>query len=182
MYCTNCGTRVDSGNFCPQCGRPIVNRQAPAQVVTPPTGSSLPAGIDRDNKGVIRWTCPERDYTVHFYMDENRVGMRVVHKEREDTVGSAFKEMVKSGLELAANDIVMNSDAYSGQDLPWDSNEGGNSSYLTFSYIKKIKQNPKKFEILLKESISSMSLRMTAQQYPFILDYIIRHVPDAKIK
>ena len=58
----------------------------------------------------------------------------------------------------------------------------GSSAYLTFSLLKKIRLNPKKSELLLKENISSLSLRMAAQQYPFILDYVLRHAPQAKVK
>lgn len=91
--------------------------------------------------------------------------------------------MVKSGFELAADNIVMNSDSYNGQDLPWDpSGNGIGSTYLTFTYIKKIKKNPKKHEITLKESISSLTLRMNEQQYEYVLDYILRCVPNAKVK
>ena len=61
MYCTNCGTRVDNGNFCPQCGKPIVTQQTAYQTA-PSTSDSLPEGIYLDNKGVVCWIWPERGY------------------------------------------------------------------------------------------------------------------------
>lgn len=174
MYCAKCGFKLDEGNFCPQCG---------ARQITAQSGdNTLPEGVIRDENGVISWIWPERDYSVLFFMDTDRAGMKVVRKEKKETVGSAFKELVKSGVELVADNIVTDSDAYAGLDLPWDTAGGGNSTYLTFKYLKKIKRNPKKNEIQLKENISSMTLYMTAQQYPFISDYVIRHAPDAKIK
>ena len=174
MHCTNCGTKVDNAKYCPRCGKPIQTQRA---------DSTLPAGITRDKSGIICWAWQEREYTLHFYMDSNRVGMKSVPNKKEETVGSAFRDMVKSGLELAASSIVMSSDAYNGQDLPWDSSSDGiGSTYLTFSYIKKIKRNPKKHEITLKESISSLTLRMNEQQYEYVLGFILRCAPNAKVK
>ena len=177
MYCSKCGTKLDKGNFCPECGAPIQKRQ------TPDISSSLPKGISVDGNGVISWIWQERDYTLYYYMDANKVGMNSVPNKKEDTLGSAFKDMLKSGLELVASEIVMNSDAYNGQDLPWDSlGNGVGSTYLTFSYIKKIKRNPKKSEIMLKESISGLTLRLSVQQYQFVLDYVLKQTPQAKVK
>lgn len=174
MYCKYCGTMVNNGNYCPRCGKPIQIQRV---------YRALPAGITRDKNGVIYWNWQDRDYTLYFYMDSNRVGMKSVPKSKEDTIGSAFRDMVKSGLELAASSIVRSSDAYNGQDLPWDSSgEGVGSTYLTFSAIKKIKRNPRKYEITLKESISSLTLRMNEQQYEYILDCILRYAPNAKVK
>lgn len=144
--------------------------------------SSLPRGIVRDAQNVIRWTQKERDYSLYFFMDSGRIGYKVVHNPKEDTVGSAFKDLLKSGAELAADNIAMDSETYAGQDLPWDESGGVGSTYLTFSYIKKVKLNPKKCEIKLKESISRMTLEMTEEQYPFIAEYIIQHVQGAKVK
>ena len=192
MFCSNCGTSIEGGRFCPNCGAPVIHQPTPApssavcssaSPVRAETGIALPQGITRSENGEIGWIWSERDYTLQFRMDEARIGYRCVPNPKEATVGSAFKELVKGGLELAADMIVMNSDAYIGQDLPWDSTDGSPGSiFLTFSAIKKIKAIPKKNEIKLKENISSITLRLTAQQYPFVLDYVTRHAPHAVIK
>lgn len=91
--------------------------------------------------------------------------------------------MVKSSVDLAASNNAMDSEAYSGQDIPWEANgEGIGSTYLTISYIKKVKRNPKKSEIMLKENISCMTVRMTAEQYPYVEEYILRQVNDVVVK
>ncbi len=174
MYCVNCKAEIGNNNFCPKCGTPIQSQQ---------NGMSLPRGVACDTNGVIRWLWKERDFTRYFFMDTSRVGYKYVQNKKEETVASAFKELVKSGIDLAASNIAMDSEAYAGQDLPWEaSGEGIGSAYLTFSYIKKVKRNPKKCEIKLKESISSLTIQMTSEQYPFIVDYIIQHAPNAKVK
>jgi len=90
---------------------------------------------------------------------------------------------VKSGAALVADNIVMNSDSYTGQDMPWDtSDEGANSISVGFAYIKKIKSNPKKGEIKVSENITSITLNVTPQQYDFIFNYIVAHCPNAKIR
>lgn len=174
MYCTNCGTKVEKGNFCPQCGTPI-NRQQ--------SSISLPHGVIQDDNGVIRWAWKERGYTNYYFMDQNRIGYRCVHDQKDDTLGNAFRELAKSSMDLAASNVIMDSEGYTGQDMPWEPNgEGIGSTYLTFSFIKKVKRNPKKSEIMLKENISSMTVRMTAEQYPYIEERIIRHVNGAAVK
>ncbi|MEE0875500.1 MAG: zinc ribbon domain-containing protein [Ruminococcus sp.] len=187
MYCANCGARLDEGNFCPRCGAPVIEYREPVKLVenSDPSfaATSLPEGIICDENGVIRWAWQERNYTHWFFMDEKRAGMRSVPVVKEETVGSAFKDMMKSGFELALSGIVRSSDCYNGQELPWESNgDGSGCLFLAFSSVKKIKGNPDKNEIRLKDILSNITLRVSAAQYPFVLDYVIRHAPQAKVK
>ena len=185
MFCTNCGNKIENGNFCPNCGATVARRRAadvPAQE-RGERGQALPEGMFRDEKGVIRWVNKEGNVIRFFWMDETRVGYRAVVEQQADTLGSAFKEFLKSGAALVADNIMTDSDSYSGQDMPWDTfDEGPNSMRLTFAYVKKIKGTPKKCEIKVSENISSVILYSTPQQYPFILDYLVSHAPNAKVK
>ena len=189
MYCTNCGKEIDDSRFCPFCGT-----KAEDQTVTVQQGpvcmpahtlqiGDLPDGISVDENGVLHWAFPQRDYTYHFFMDDKRIGLTLVANPKPDTVGQAFRDMVKSGVELVATHIVMTSEAYNGMDLPWNSNGSGqSSSYLLFEPVRIIKGNPKKSEILVKQVLSAMQLYMTPGQFPFILDFVVKHCPQAKVK
>ena len=172
MYCANCGTKLDKGSYCPRCGAPV--REQP---------TALPPGITRDENGALRWAWKDRDYTHYYCIDGSRVVMQSIPNEKEDTVGSAFREMMKSGLALVASGVVRSSDAYNGQDLPWDSTgDGVGGNALLLADIKKIKPNPKKNEIVLREILSTLTLHMTAAQYACILDCVIRSAPNARVK
>ena len=189
MYCTNCGKEIDDSKFCPYCGTKAENQTVPVQQESVCMAApslpfvNLPDGILVDENGVLHWAFSQKDYTYHFFMDDKRIGLTLVANPKPDTVGQAFRDMVKSGVELVATHIVMTSEAYNGMDLPWNSNGSGqSSSYLMFEPVRIIKGNPKKSEILIKQVLSAMQLCMTPEQYPFVLDYVMRHCPQAKLK
>lgn len=63
-FCTKCGTKIEKGNFCPNCGAPVTDhpqplqpegkaRQAEAQTFV--QDPSLPQGIYRDENGAYHW-------------------------------------------------------------------------------------------------------------------------------
>lgn len=228
MYCTNCGTKIEKGNFCPNCGAPLANRQqpvqAPAQVSQPAnsnpsnqqghvptsgesvnyipsaptetgeknprplvpihTDPALPQGMYRDEEGYIRWIVSECDYTRYFFMDDKRVGYILGYPPKKQTFFNVF---VADALKSAAGDIVMSSDSYSGQDIPWGPSdyEGsiGGFACLKFQLLKQIKANRKKNLIHMKiNGASQLEIETSPEHFQFILDYIIRRTPNAVVK
>ena len=115
-------------------------------------------------------------------MTSEKIGYRYLSEKKEETVGSAFKNFLLSGLAMAADSAVMNSDTYSGQDMPWDfdHNDPG-MIYLEFFYIKQIKAIEKQYCIKISQN-GTFKLYFEPQHYHFVLDYIIRHSPNAKLK
>ena len=204
MFCPNCGAQIKAVGFCPRCGAQRSSRAAERQ--TPPqpvmlvpsvpyiNGSpnpsptveiwsepSLPKGLFRGRDGMLHWIIPRGKYTMYFYMDQKTVGMTSVEK-REDTVGQAFKDMMRSGLELAAGVAARSSEAYNGQELPWDSTGDIANASLCVPRIRKIKGDPKTGEIKLREILSNLTLCTEPGYYRFVIDYIVHYAPGAQIK
>ena len=208
MFCSKCGSKIENANFCPQCGAPVKNSAQVQRNSASPVGEcigfvpsipyingspnpnlsvgifgdpSLPNGLFRGQDGMIRWIISRKKDTLYFYLDKDAVGMTSVQK-REDTVGQAFKDMMLSGLELAAGSIVRLSEAYNGQDMPWDSTGDIGHASLSVPRIKKIKGNPNTGEIKLREILSNLTLYTEPGYYRYVLDYIISHAPEAQVK
>ena len=204
MFCSNCGAQIKAGSFCPICSAQLINGAASRQTTSQPAGlvpsvsyingapnpnptveiwsdPSLPKGLFRGGDGMIRWIVTRKKYSMYFYLNEQTVGMTGVQK-REDTVGQAFKDMMLSGLELAAGSIVRSSEAYNGQELPWNSNGDIDNISLSVPRIRKIKGDPKTGEIKLREILSNLTLYTEPEYYRFVLEYIIHHAPEARMK
>lgn len=205
MYCSKCGNKIEKGSFCLACGAPVKaqaespsnacgeiagvvpsapyingapNRESSVAVYADP---SLPDGLFRGEDGYIRWIIPQRKETLYFYMDEKTVGMTSV-ENRKDSLGQDFKDLVVGGISLAASCAVRFSDFYNGQDLPWESTGSVGNTFLPVPRIKKIKGNPQKCEIKLREILSNLTLITAPEHYGFVLDYLTRHAPDAQVK
>ena len=208
MFCSKCGSKIENANFCPQCGAPVKNSAQVQRNSASPVGEcigfvpsipyingspnpnlsvgifgdpSLPNGLFRGQDGMIRWIISRKKDTLYFYLDKDAVGMTSVQK-REDTVGQAFKDMMLSGLELAAGTIARSSESYNGQDLSWDSAGDIGHASLSVPRIKKIKGNPNTGEIKLREILSNLTLYTEPGYYRYVLDYIISHAPEAQVK
>lgn len=225
MFCTNCATIIEKGNFCPNCGTPVSNQvqtqpqkqmpnQAPDRqssarfagndinyIPSAPTETgianpkpavpiyadpSLPPGMYRDEEGYIRWILAERDYTRFFFMDEKRVGYIMAYPPKEQSISNIF---IKDGLKTAAGIITADSDITYGTESseywnPSDYKGGiGGFKYLSFERLKRIKANQKKNTIELKVDFMTQSEIVTSpQHFQFVLDYIIRHSPNAAVK
>lgn len=198
MFCSRCGAQLTAGSFCPQCGAPAANQTAQPVGLVPaaPFGSgapkpdaavvirsdpSLPKGLFRGEDGMLRWIVPRKKYTMYFYMNDRIVGMTGV-QQRDDTVGQAFKELLLSGLTLAAGSIVRSSQAYNGQELPWESTGTVDNTYLSLSDVRTIRCGPQAGELRLRAILSDITLYTEPAYHRFVLEHITRQAPGARIK
>lgn len=188
-FCPNCGTQIANRQQHVQVSRPTNSNPSSQQIHVPTVGESanyipsaptetgkknprslvpihidptLPQGMYRDEEGYIRWIVSERDYTRYFFMDDKRVGYILGYPPKKQTFFNVF---VADAIKSAAGDIVMRSDSYSGQDLPWGPSdyEGsiGGFAYVKYQLLKQIKANRKKNLIHMKITGANMRSRLS---------------------
>ena len=170
--CTRCGNILENQDrFCSRCGHPV-------------TPATLPQGMFYTADGFITWRYQDKDFLRQYFMNPEKVILRLMPKDQPDPAASAFKDFVKSGFALAADQVMMNSDSYSGMDTPWDDTEKPTGTEYCSEYrlLQSIKVKSKKHYITLERSNYPLTLYMYPQQFDFVRDYIIRHCPGIKVK
>ena len=146
-FCGNCGKRLNgSERFCGGCGK--------ALDCTISNLLTLPPGMSFNENGAICWTIHADNLLYDFWMDDKKIGFRSEPEVNDTSAKGAFNVFVLGGLSMIADSIVMNSDSYSGQDLPWDPQYDERRVSFGYSDIKWIRPDKAKNRIKLQQGCS----------------------------